>query len=456
MSLQELEGRIGAALSLAKLAGTPSPTVDGRYVLQRVLGRGASGLVVDAFDDRLHRSVALKLYAQPSERILREGRALARLDHPNVLRVFDVGAGTLVIDGRPTSCTFLSMELIEGESLRTWIEASDRPEKEVRRVLREAGAGLAAAHAAGLVHRDFKPENVMIERSGRVRVVDFGLARPEEREGDPMLSLVGTAPYMAPEQHSGEATTKSDVYSFGRVCVELLTGTLPANPRGMRSVLSTQPSRIRRVLMRALAHEPHRRPDVRVVVEALGPSHRGTWLAVAAAILLLAGGAWGIAQQGLVGRAFSSVPASVCSDAVGRWHTVSTVSRVHDESGAVGAQGYYVFTIEPMTSCRARIHVAKHAERNREGQEWSSYAPLEAVEETDFRVEAGVLRVDFEARLQNSTTRRKPTYVFTLQFLGEHLNGTFRQLHTDTHQNQSTHREGTLEGVREQTEPVQP
>lgn len=455
MSLQELEGRIGAALSLAQLTGTAGPTIDGRYVLRRILGRGASGLVVEAFDDLLHRSVALKLYAQPSERILREGRALAKLDHPNVLRVFDVGAGTLVVDGHPTSCTFLSMELIEGESLRTWIEASDRPEKEVRRVLREAGAGLAAAHSAGLVHRDFKPENVMIDRSGRVRVVDFGLARPEEREGDPMLSLVGTAPYMAPEQRSGEATTKSDVYAFGRVCVELLTGTLPANPRGMRSVLSTQPSRTRRVLMRALAREPLRRPDVRVVVEALGPSRRGRWFAVAVVLLLVGGSAWGLTRLGVFEKAFSGFPPSACSDAVGRWHAVSMVSNARNDSGAIGAEGYYVFAIESVSDCRAQVQVTKYAYRNAGAPDWTDFErPQTNVEEVVLRAEEGMVLSDFEIHLAPADDG--PTYEFALQFFGEYLGGTFRQLRTDANQSHSTHRDGVLEGVREQTTPAQP
>src|SRR5690606_32597544 len=146
-----LDHRLGSSIGVAQIMGHALPSVNERYELRRILGRGASGVVVEAFDDRLHRNVALKIFAELSERIVREGRALARLDHPNVVRVFDVGEGAVRLgDERPLACVYLATELIEGQSLRGWIE-SHPSAAEICAVLRVAGAGLAAAHEAGLI-----------------------------------------------------------------------------------------------------------------------------------------------------------------------------------------------------------------------------------------------------------------------------------------------------------------
>ncbi|HET9993519.1 MAG TPA: protein kinase, partial [Kofleriaceae bacterium] len=152
-------------------------TVVGRYVLTAKLGAGGMGVVHAAYDPQLDRRLALKLVREDHatsedprhERLLREARAMAQLDHPNVIRVFD--AGTAEIRGRDR--VFVAMELVDGAPLATW--ARGKPWRVVVEACVAAGHGLAAAHAAGLVHRDFKPDNVLVDRTGRPRVGDFGL-----------------------------------------------------------------------------------------------------------------------------------------------------------------------------------------------------------------------------------------------------------------------------------------
>ena len=154
-------------------APTPPAGLPGRYVLLGELGAGGMGIVYVAYDRELDRKVALKLLqhrdAGGDVRLRREAQALAKLKHPNVVTVYDVGR----MDDR----LFVAMELVEGTSLREWLADKPRTWREVARTFLLAGRGLAAAHAAGLVHRDFKPSNVLIGADGGVRVADFGLVR---------------------------------------------------------------------------------------------------------------------------------------------------------------------------------------------------------------------------------------------------------------------------------------
>ncbi len=238
----------------------------GRFTVLGVLGRGGMGVVLSAYDDDLDRKVALKLLNADKgdgdlgrARLLREAQALGRLSHPNVVQVYDVGEH----EGQ----VFVAMEFVRGLQLDDWLgirkrhvddpAARPRPHwREVINVFLQAGRGLAAAHEAGLVHRDFKPQNVMIGEDGRARVLDFGLARAEGGPGavstiataeqqsvtghsalesgvssstsrplDDQLTayntIIGTPAYMSPEQHLGlPVTALGDQFSFysSRIC----------------------------------------------------------------------------------------------------------------------------------------------------------------------------------------------------------------------------------------------
>ncbi len=224
-------------------AGPPGPdeTVHegrlGRFVVLRMLGMGGMGVVYSAYDELLARRVALKLVRTDRQggdaqgRILREAQALARLSHPNVVPVYEVSASA----GR----VFIAMEYVEGCTLRAWTDARRRPgqsdpqhsaaRREILDMYVQAGRGLAAAHAGGLVHRDFKPDNVLVGDDGRARVVDFGLVT---HLADPApgatRAIVGTPAYMPPEQLVGDTSdARADQYSFCVALHEALTGALP-------------------------------------------------------------------------------------------------------------------------------------------------------------------------------------------------------------------------------------
>jgi len=250
--IDDVEARRARASVASKLFGGPrEPVRVGRYQVQGRIGTGGMGVVYRAHDPELARDVAVKLMnaeavgddqtATARARLVREARAMARLAHPNVIHVYDVGA---VEDG-----VFIAMELVEGGSLATWLREAPggvpRDWRDVLRVYVDAGRGLAAAHAAGIVHRDFKPENVLVGSDGRVRVGDFGLAgTPTIDDADPESgedmrlaevdevgiagtltrtgALLGTPRYMAPEQeHGALASARSDQFSF---CVALYEG----------------------------------------------------------------------------------------------------------------------------------------------------------------------------------------------------------------------------------------
>jgi eukaryotic-like serine/threonine-protein kinase len=306
----------------------PVGTRVGRYVVIGLEGEGATGIVYAAQDPELQRKVALKLLrggpvassGEPQEeRLRREARALAQLSHPNVLMIHDVG----VFGER----IFIAMEYVEGQTLARWIDQEPRPWREVLARFIAAGRGLAAAHAAGLVHRDFKPENVLLGGDDRLRVADFGLARvaaqppppgrasPDQGEhpSDETLTatgaIVGTPLYMAPEQHLGQvADARSDQFSF---CVALYLGLFRQRPFAgdsleslADSVLEGQlrdpppdtrvPLKIRRALERGLSVSPeHRFPSMDALVAELArqPRRRRPLFAAIAAAFALAGGA---------------------------------------------------------------------------------------------------------------------------------------------------------------------
>ncbi|MEZ4379777.1 MAG: serine/threonine-protein kinase [Nannocystaceae bacterium] len=258
-----------------RLFGEPQPPVRiGRYRVQGRLGVGSMGTVYTAVDDELDRKVAIKLLhshmvADPSvghARLLREARALARLDHPNVVTIYEVG----VHDGD----VFLAMEHIEGETLGAWLASARRSAAAILDVMIAAGRGLAAAHDAGLVHRDIKPDNIIVDRRGRVRVVDFGLVRSVPRPGADGLTpltgaevILGTPAYMSPEQIRGEhLTAASDLYSFCMVLYEALFGERPVATQiaggqaaGVAASAGRRAPRLRQILARGLERAPEAR-----------------------------------------------------------------------------------------------------------------------------------------------------------------------------------------------------
>ncbi|MEJ7600953.1 MAG: serine/threonine-protein kinase [Kofleriaceae bacterium] len=243
----------------------------GRYQLLEVVGQGGMGVVWGAWDPELDRKVAVKLVhaSVPAarDRMLLEGQALAKLSHPNVVPIYDVGTlGDQV---------YLVMELVRGANLRVYA-SEPRHVRDLIAVYRDAGEGLAAAHAAGLVHRDFKPENVIRgDIDGRVRVVDFGLAQSSEDDGQ----IAGTPRYMAPEHAAGApATAASDQFSFCIALREAIAGsagskTEVALPRWVELIVArgTRPDPIQRfpsmrALLHALARDPRRVWQVRAAV----------------------------------------------------------------------------------------------------------------------------------------------------------------------------------------------
>ncbi|HZT86138.1 MAG TPA: serine/threonine-protein kinase [Gaiellaceae bacterium] len=213
--------------------------VAGRYDVVRPLGHGAMATVDLAHDVELDRPVALKRLAENlardedlRRRFLREARLAARLAHPNVVRVFDVGED----GGRP----FIAMEYVEGETLADLVaRRAPLPASEVASLGMQACAGLAAAHAAGLVHRDVKPQNLLVGTDGVLKLGDFGIAVGNEGTRLTLAGTVlGTAGYLAPEQARGErVTAAADIYALGAVLYELLTGE-PARAAGSLTELS--------------------------------------------------------------------------------------------------------------------------------------------------------------------------------------------------------------------------
>ena len=203
--------------------------LDGRYLVQAKIASGGTSTVYRGLDVRLDRPVALKVmdsrYAGDAQFLTRfqlEARTVARLKHPGLVAVYDQG-----LDARHP---FLVMELIEGGTLRELLaERGPMPPYAVVAVLRPVLGGLAAAHRAGLVHRDVKPENVLISDDGDVKIADFGLVRAVAAAGITSASVIlGTAAYLSPEQvRDGHASPRSDVYSTGILTYELLTGYAP-------------------------------------------------------------------------------------------------------------------------------------------------------------------------------------------------------------------------------------
>ncbi|MCB9755709.1 MAG: protein kinase [Myxococcales bacterium] len=295
--------------------GSKEPKNLGRYVVIKRVGAGGMGVVYSAYDPELDRKVAIKLMhdqAADSEaqlRLLREAQAMARLSHTNVVAVYDVGTH----DGR----VFVAMDFINGITLTEWLRRKPRTWEEIVAVFLKAGRGLAAAHEAGLVHRDFKPDNVLVGRKRMVKVTDFGLVTATEaeaeihstndlesieftltRRGTPRASgsalespltetgvVMGTPNYMAPEQHLGqESTPRTDQFSFCMALYEALYAAKPYEGQNLAVRLEAcftgrvapaprntgVPSRLRKIVLRGLQWDPNLRwPSMHDLLAAL-------------------------------------------------------------------------------------------------------------------------------------------------------------------------------------------
>ncbi|MDX2089143.1 MAG: serine/threonine-protein kinase [Kofleriaceae bacterium] len=214
-------------------ASPPMPATVGRFAITGKLGQGGMGVVYRGRDPTLARDVAIKLVTGAGKdahaRLVREAHAMARVAHPHVVPVYEVGT-----EGEQI---FVAMELVEGTTLSVWLRAEPRPWRTVVRHLVDAGRGLAAAHRAGILHRDFKPENILIGDDGRARVIDFGLARDAGTGGaDGALfgdgltrqgAVAGTPGYMSPEHFAGALTPLSDQWSFAATAYVALFGHMP-------------------------------------------------------------------------------------------------------------------------------------------------------------------------------------------------------------------------------------
>ncbi|HFE46720.1 MAG TPA: tetratricopeptide repeat protein [Nannocystis exedens] len=305
----------------------PSITVNrgsviGRYTILDLLGAGAMGVVYTAYDPKLDRRVALKLLRIPKvdngtqmvARLIREAQALAKLNHPNVVTIHD--CDTL------GDHVYLAMELVEGTTLSRWLRDGPRSTAEILDSFRQAARGLGAAHQVGLVHRDFKPDNVLIGLDGRIRVADFGIARnadedseeeaPAEEIPDSSVrtheaesstarltqtgALVGTPAYMAPEQHLGvHVDARCDQFAF---CVALYEALYEAHPFPCKSyfdlrrqVLSGEvtppptqsdvPPQVREAILRGLEVVPDKRfPTMEALLKALRDEPRSQRFAI--------------------------------------------------------------------------------------------------------------------------------------------------------------------------------
>lgn len=391
----------GSRRTAASIGLQPGDRI-GRYLIERTLGAGGMGVVYAARDPELDRSIALKLLharalmdrvaTNAEERLLREAQAVARISHPNVIAVHDIG--TAGDDTRVAGQGFVAMELVDGWTLREWLAEAPHTWREILVPFLAALRGLAAAHAAGLIHRDIKPDNILIGRDGRVRVTDFGMARAIEDgelppSGSPTSSgltevltqtgiVLGTPAYMAPEQHAGAATdARADQFSccvaiwealygerpfagadIAAIARSVQAGELRAPPAGSRV-----PAWVRRVLLRGLRTRPEARwPTIAALADALSP-RRSRWL-VASAGLLAAGA---LAALVAVPRMRGAESSELCTGASARLAGVWDAARTQELRAAFTASNLPAAApvwrrLEPMLDKFAAEWTAMHTD----------------------------------------------------------------------------------------------
>lgn len=300
----------------------------GPYEIRRLIGSGGMGTVYEAFDTRLRRSVAIKILREhltsttSRTRFEREGQSVAALSHPNVISIFDIGAQDDAI--------YIVSELLEGMTLREALSNGALSPDAAVDYARQAAAGLQAAHAKGIIHRDIKPENLFITRDGRLKVLDFGLARAAEQvqaitavRGEQLTApdtILGTITYMSPEQVRGEPVdARTDIFSLGCVMFEMLTGSPPfarATPTATLAAileeepssdaLATMPPHLAAIVRRCLARDRNARYESAAELIADLDRHktthpRGRGLLIAAvvtvAVVLAGATAWRAAHR---------------------------------------------------------------------------------------------------------------------------------------------------------------
>ena len=427
-----------STLSGSALMFQPLPANIGRFEIVRKLGEGGMGVVYEARDPELGRHVAIKVLrssqrsshhdSQGKHRMIREAKAMARLAHPNVVHVYEVDEfGDSV---------FLAMELVEGLGLRHWLKHRRRGWREIVAVFVQAGQGLAAAHAVGIVHRDFKPDNVLVGDDGRVRVLDFGLARPlnsgdvEEHHNPAGPSghritltqanaYVGTPAYMSPEQHLRERdqiNARSDQFSF---CVALYEGLygerpfagktatevrmsvfrpLPPAPRGRRV-----PARLRRILVRGLSiNADERFPDMDALLHALTADPARPWqlVAILVAVLAVAAGA----AIAVTRHYYGAAPARSCD------HGAADIAAVWNPERAAAASAAFART---GVSYAGETWPKVQAELGAYAEAWAGQRD-DACKATHVRGEASEALLDLRNRCLDERLRELGALVQTL------------------------------------------
>ncbi len=352
----------------------------GRYEIIERLGEGGMGVVYAGRDPTLDRRIAIKFLHESADgshlsstrqrRLLREAKTMAQLSHPNVATAYDVGT----FHGR----VFVAMELIDGVTLRDWLAAEPRSWKEIWSVFEGAGRGLAAAHSAGVVHRDFKPENVMVNRDGRARVTDFGLAASAtelapasdtDDDGDEALdeprltrtgAILGTPRYMSPEQHLGRAADeRSDQFSFCVALWEAACGSEPFAGANMAelaaavtsgrledSAASRLPRHRREALRRGLRVAPDQRfASMDALLSALARDPTATSRRFALGALLVAG---------VAGLAVLILPGSRNDAATACAHSADGLTRVWNDQRKASIRESFIATRAPFAGKMAQ------------------------------------------------------------------------------------------------------
>jgi serine/threonine-protein kinase len=326
----------------------------GRFIVESTIGQGATGVIYRAVDPALGRSIALKVLkqseSQAEARLLREAQAMAQLAHPNVVAVYDV----IDLDGR----WLVSMELVEGLPLSEWLAAPERTWREAMDAFLAAGQGLVAAHDKGIIHRDFKPANVLMGRDGRARVTDFGLARTSSagssfsgRTLTTIGAVLGTPAYMSPEQLTGAPVDpRTDQFSF---CVALYRALYRRHPYGdgpsridrmkRNEVLpahkdSKVPSGVWNVLARGLRFGvEERHPTMRHLLAALEETARRSsrprlvYIAVGACGVIAVAGSWALSSHA------RNEPTTAAPGEVAPQVALAPIAPARSSSAAVGA-----------------------------------------------------------------------------------------------------------------------